>query len=256
MDKRIGAQLYTLREFCQTAEDFDDTLKKVSEIGYKIIQVSGIGPISAADIKKSADKYGLKICCTHKGPDDFKPENLENTIAFHKEIGCDIAGICSMPPEYRESDDGFKKFIKDYSAAAEILYKEGIRFGYHNHAIEFKKYEGKHIFYRLAEETDPDKFTFIFDTYWAAFAGMNVTEVMEKLKGRISVAHYKDLQVVSFLETGMCEVGEGNLAWEKIIKASEETGIEYAVVEQDVCKRDPFESLKMSFDYLTKKGFE
>ena len=51
MDKRIGAQLYTLREFCQTAEDFDDTLKKVSEIGYKIIQVSGIGPISAADIR-------------------------------------------------------------------------------------------------------------------------------------------------------------------------------------------------------------
>ena len=85
---------------------------------------------------------------------------------------------------------------------------------------------------------------------------MNVTEVMEKLKGRISVAHYKDLQVVSFLETGMCEVGEGNLDWEKIIKASEETGIEYAVVEQDVCQRDPFESLKMSFDYLTKRGFE
>lgn len=256
MDKRIGAQLYTLRDFCQTAEGFDESLAKLSKIGYKLIQVSGIGPISAADIKASADRYGMTICCTHKGPDDFKPENLEKTIAFHKEIGCNIAGIGSMPPEYRESDDGFKRFIKDYSKAAEILGSEGIRFGYHNHAIEFKKYEGKHIFYRLAEETDPDNFSFIFDTYWAAFAGMEVAEVMEKLRGRIDVVHYKDIQVVSFLETCMCEVGEGNLQWEKIIAKSSETGIKYAVVEQDICKRDPFESLKMSYDYLTSKGFE
>lgn len=68
MDKRIGAQLYTLREFCQTAEDFDDTLKKVSEIGYKIIQVSGIGPISAADIKNRRTNTDLKYAALIKVP--------------------------------------------------------------------------------------------------------------------------------------------------------------------------------------------
>jgi len=46
MDKRIGAQLYTIREFCKTLEDFDESCKKVSEMGYKVVQLSGIGDFS------------------------------------------------------------------------------------------------------------------------------------------------------------------------------------------------------------------
>ena len=37
----IGAQLYTVRDYCQNLEDFSETLKKVSDIGYRYVQVSG-----------------------------------------------------------------------------------------------------------------------------------------------------------------------------------------------------------------------
>ena len=37
----IGAQLYTVRDFCKTPEDFAETLKKVADIGYRTVQVSG-----------------------------------------------------------------------------------------------------------------------------------------------------------------------------------------------------------------------
>lgn len=37
----IGAQLYTVREFCKTLDDFALTLKKVADIGYRTVQVSG-----------------------------------------------------------------------------------------------------------------------------------------------------------------------------------------------------------------------
>ena len=40
-----GLQLYTLREFCKTPQDIVDSLKRVKEIGYQFVQVSGVGPI-------------------------------------------------------------------------------------------------------------------------------------------------------------------------------------------------------------------
>ena len=38
---KIGAQLFTLRDFCKTLDGFSETLKKVADIGYTTVQVSG-----------------------------------------------------------------------------------------------------------------------------------------------------------------------------------------------------------------------
>ena len=35
MDKRIGAQYYTIRDFCQTLDDFEKSCEKVSTISKK-----------------------------------------------------------------------------------------------------------------------------------------------------------------------------------------------------------------------------
>ena len=59
MDKRIGAQYYTIRNFCKTLEEFDESCKKVSEIRYKVVQLSGIGDFTGAEVKAVLDKYGL-----------------------------------------------------------------------------------------------------------------------------------------------------------------------------------------------------
>jgi len=42
---------------------------------------------------------------------------------------------------------------------------------------------------------------------------------------------------------------------DKIIRASHEIGAKCAMVEQDTCDKDPFEALKISYDYLAGKGF-
>ena len=41
----IGAQLYTVREFCRTPAALSETLKKIADIGYKVV-------VSRGDIKK------------------------------------------------------------------------------------------------------------------------------------------------------------------------------------------------------------
>ena len=41
----IGAQTFTLRTFMQNERDIRRSLKLVGEMGYKTVQISGIGPI-------------------------------------------------------------------------------------------------------------------------------------------------------------------------------------------------------------------
>jgi sugar phosphate isomerase/epimerase len=48
------------------------------------------------------------------------------------------------------------------------------------------------------------------------------------------------------------EGGNGNIDFGRIFAAREKAGLKYWFVEQDQTKGDPFDSLKMSHDYLAK----
>lgn len=253
MDRRIGAQYFTLRDFAKTIEDFEETCKKVAEMGYKIVQISGT-PLAAADMKPILDKYGLKVVVTHRGYCDFR-DHLEEIIDYNKTLGCEICGIGAMPGESRESSEALSEFIAGINKAGKLLRKEGLYLGYHNHAFEFAKLDGKLIMDRLIEETDPEAVKFIVDTFWLQTGGKDPAGFISKLGDRAMAIHFKDLKANSDNTTEMAEVGEGNLDWDGIIKACDEAGAVWALVEQDVCKRSPFESLKMSYDFLTTKGF-
>ena len=65
---RIGAQLYTVRDYCKTEEDLRNTLKKLAEFGYKYVQVSGV-VLEPKVIREICDEIGLKIKLTHTNPD-------------------------------------------------------------------------------------------------------------------------------------------------------------------------------------------
>lgn len=88
------------------------------------------------------------------------------------------------------------------------------------------------------------------------FGGANPVDMIEKMGKRAVNIHFKDYTVQPGTGSGeMCEIGEGNLNWESIIKACEKSGVKWALVEQDVCRCDPFESLAISYKYLNNKGF-
>ncbi|MDP4133718.1 MAG: sugar phosphate isomerase/epimerase [Bacillota bacterium] len=255
MDKRIGAQLYTLRDFCKTEEDLDTSFKKLKEIGYKIIQVSGVGPIPAKNIKAIADSYSLETVCTHRPFNEFQ-DNLDFIIDYHHTLGCSLAGLGSMPQEARVDADAFKQFVKQSNEIAKELKKNGLDFGYHNHSFEFAKKDGKYLYEYLVENTDPDCYNFICDTYWYAFAGQNPDEWITKLGSRAMAIHFKDLAIdPKENKIYMAEVMEGNLKWDEIIDACEKAGSKWALVEQDICPGDPFQSMKISYDNLVTKGF-
>jgi sugar phosphate isomerase/epimerase len=244
---KIGAQLYTVREFTQTVPDFTATMKKIADIGYKYVQVSGIGPISAQNVADICSANGLEIVITHTPPNRVK-DDTSNVIEEHKIMGAKYIGIGSMPGEYGRNVEGVKRFMADFTPAAEQIKNAGMKFMYHNHAFEFEKYDGLRMIEYLMEGMPQTGFT--LDTYWVQYAGASPVAWLRRLRDRVPVVHFKDMAFVKDKQV-MCEVGEGNLHWPVIFTVCKDSGVEYALVEQDDCYGvDPFECLATSFKNL------
>lgn len=248
--EQIAAQMYTLRQFTQTEEDIYKTLKKVSEIGFKAVQLSGMAKIDTKLLKSMLDEFSLTVCATHIPYERLKNE-LDAVIEEHKILGCKHIVIPSAPREYR-SGEGFVKLAKEANEIGKKLKDVGITLSYHNHSFEFKKHNGKTWLEILFENSEPTFLEAEIDTYWVQFAGANVEKWIRKLKDRMSLIHLKDMEMLEEKQQIMSEIGNGNLDWEGIIAACEEANIEWYIIEQDVCQMDPFESLKISLDYLVK----
>ena len=250
----IAAQLYTLREHLQTPEEIDESLKKVKDMGYNAVQVSGLGEIKPEKLKEIVDKYDLKICATHISFDRLQ-NDLEAVINEHKLWDCKYVGLGAMPREYAGSKEGFQKFAQEANKIARELKKNDLQFIYHNHNFEFNKFDDKIGLQILFEETDPEVFDFEIDTYWIQAGGGDPVYWINKMEDRMKVVHFKDMTVDGW-EPIMAEVGEGNLNWPKIVEACKEIGVEWCAVEQDKCQRSPFESLEISLNNLKDMGLK
>ena len=257
MNKKIGAQLYGYRKECDTLENLDICLKKIAEIGYKAIQVSGLKNITdGKEIKKLADKYGLEIYVTHVAFTQMM-EDFESVVQYQKDLDCRVVGIGAYEKTYATDDiNVINGYAKDLKMLSEKFAKEGITLAYHNHSIEFEKVDGKFLIDHIMEKSG---IPLILDTYWVAFAGIDVVKFINRYSNKIVFVHFKDLKVTNQVKrntVGFAEVGYGNFDWDAIIEACESSSAIAAIVEQDSTdKETPYISGKMSYDFLTTKGF-
>ena len=137
---RIGAQLYTVRDFCKSLDDFALTLRKVADIGYTTVQVSGTCAFEPGWLKGELDKNGLKCVITHTAPARLTAEP-QQVCKDHDILGCDYVGLGS----YRFDQEGCSVdgFLQMYDPVMDALKAGGKYFMYHNHHMEFKKEGGK-----------------------------------------------------------------------------------------------------------------
>lgn len=245
----LGAQLYTVRDYTKTESDFAETVKKISDIGYKYVQVSGIGPITPQAIKAITEANNLKVVLTHTDAIRIR-DNTEDVIADHDVYNCDFLGIGGMP--YEHSEKGYYDFCKDFAPAAEKLKKAGKVLLYHNHRFEFEKYNGKYGIEIILENSDPDSVKLTFDTYWAVAAGIDAAAFMDKYADRILVTHLKDMAVINDKQI-MTEVLTGNINFDSIIEICKKHNIVWHMVEQDEVRINAIESMKISHDNLKAK---
>lgn len=251
---KIGAQFYTLRDKCTTLEDFSESLKRVADIGYTEVQISGVCEYEPEWLRDELKKNGLKCVITHTSADRIKESPLE-VLKEHHVFGCNNLGIGCMPGGV--SDETVESFIRDFKEPTRILAENGSKLYYHNHHFEFGRTKNnERILERILREFPENQLGVTLDTYWVQYGGANPAEIIRLIKGRAECIHLKDLAIVGS-EQRMASVGAGNLNFEEIIKACEYAGSKHLLVEQDNCyDEDPFECLKKSYEYLRALGLE
>lgn len=250
---KIGAQLYTLRDYTQDLDSFAETLARVADMGYTAVQVSATCPFDAGWLKAQLDKNGLVCPVTHTNQDRVADET-DAVAAEHKIFGAKIVGLGSAPGIFEPETFSYESFRDRFVPVANRLKEQGLLLGYHNHHPEFGRTDGVSIFERIIADFPVDALTFILDTYWIQYAGGDPAEWIRKLIGRVHCVHFKDMSIVG-KEQRMASIGEGNINFGACISACEDAGTEYAFVELDNCYgEDPFGCLERSYKYLKSKG--
>lgn len=246
---QVAAQLYTLRDHCKTAADLAVSAKKLRAIGYSAVQVSGVGPIPETEIVAILQGEGLKICATHE-PGQVILQEPDRVIARLQKLGCRLTAF-PFPQGVDLTDFAqVKALAAGLDAAGARLRAAGLVLGYHNHAVEFIRCQDRTVLDWIYDLTDPRNLVGEPDTYWVQYGGGDPVSWCRRLKGRLPFIHLKDYCVQPGGQPTFCEIGSGNLAFDRIIAEAEAGGCEWFIVEQDVCPGDPFDSLAKSFDHL------
>jgi sugar phosphate isomerase/epimerase len=250
---RIGLQLYTLRDFLDTREDFFETVQRVAEMGFEGVEIAGVGclgsdltPAEAATCIKAA---GMTVTGVHRDWSGLELR-LDQEIDLLKTLTSSYVALPDPPKGLVEGGiPAFRSWLAVARHVSDRLNDVGLTLAYHNHAADFQRHRpyGQRPYDVLIEEAP--WLAMEMDTFWVHHSGSDVVATIKRLKDRIPCVHVKDVAPFGW-EVSFAPVGEGNLNWEEILPSLEEAGTEWLIVEQDQCRRDPFQSIESSLSFL------
>lgn len=254
--KIIGLQLYTVRDKIKL--DLKSTLERVANVGYNSAEAAGynvtdgtfygMAPKAFAELLNG---LGMTLNSSHTV---FELDVAEKVIADAATAGAKYIIYPFLPDKFRSNLDGWKATAEKFNKIGEIAKKNGIQFGYHNHAFEFDKMENQIPYDLLLSQTDSSLVTFEMDLYWVTKGGYNPVDYFKKYPGRFQLWHVKDMTKTE--DMFFAPVGSGRIDFSSIFAEKKTAGMKYFFVEQDSFKDlDAFESIEMSYKYLSQAKF-
>lgn len=274
---KLGLQTYSIREALK--EDFYGTLKKVAAIGYRNLEFAnhradehyGVGfDASPAEMRTFLADHGLSVIGSHMGP--LHKDNIRQVIEYHKALGNPAIGLGIA---FWPDRTAVESFADQLNYLGRIAYEEGMAFYYHNHFMEFQKFDDKSVFEYLLDLTDQRYVSFELDLYWTQRGGIQKPETfLQTLGNRCKMIHQKDIPVdlkqinifdsiegnenISektfngyFSTADFIEAGSGIMDIPSIIGEARKQKVEYLIVEQDFSLFSELESIAVSYEYLS-----
>jgi sugar phosphate isomerase/epimerase len=261
----IGLQLYTIRD--AMAADVPGTLKIVSDLGYKYVELAnyaegkfyGYEPL---EFKKLVEGLGMVVISSHTQVEaqGITPENAKKMAEDHAKLG---VRYCVQPwivEEARTTIASYQKMAADWNQVGKIMKASGIQFGYHNHNFEFGTVEGKIPYFDvMMAELDKDLVTMELDMFWVSKAGHNPVDIINKYPGRFQLFHLKDMfsnqsPFYDVVKDDIAPVGAGVINFREILAARDIAGMKYFIVEQDQSRENNMmEDIKTSVTNLKTK---
>jgi sugar phosphate isomerase/epimerase len=260
----LALQLYSVRQLLPT--DYDGTLKEISALGYKEVESAGYFSHTAAEVKTAMSNAGLKLVGAHHSSDDLH-RNLEQILSFSHELG--ITYIVCSSPGHKNPDpadkgsftlDDWRWNADQFNVLGEKVNAAGMKFGYHNHILEFKETDGVIPYVELLRLTDPSKVTMELDCGWVIVGGGNPIEYLRDYPTRITMLHVKDFKRAETPPSNtnrpaVAELGQGTIDYRPIFEEAAKAGnIKHCFAEQEAFNVPWKQSLKIDADYLRKLG--
>lgn len=241
----LAVQMYTLRDDC--ARDFEGTLRAVSRIGYRGVELAGWNGMSAMDLRKLLDSLQLMPVAQHVGYDQLR--NLkEDFIQDSIQLGMPYWVCPYLAEGDREGVEAYREVARVLNDVGAKLKARGIQLCYHNHAFEFERFEERTALQWIFDTAAVDHLHAELDVYWVKKGGEDPLDWIRRLGKRCALLHLKDMRD----DGSFAEVGAGNLDFSAILEMAVHSGVRGFVVEQDVCPGPPLDSLAISFGNIKR----
>ncbi len=246
--RQAGLELYTVRDL--TAKDYEGTVAKVAEIGYKEVEpATDYAKMEPKQFRAMLDRYGLTAPSTHvpatEGP------GLEKELEGFQIMGIRYTEVRTERPaggggRSPQTEESIKQMAEEINRHGAIVKKFGMKMLIHNHTMEFEPLQGGKVrpYDILLKETNPELAAMQLDIGWASVAGQNILEMFHKNPGRFELWHVKDARGIKLMNGYMSEsermraatlvpVGQGDIDYKTIFANAELAGMKHYCVEQD-----------------------
>jgi sugar phosphate isomerase/epimerase len=262
----LGLQLYSVRALLP--KDYAGTLKQIAALGYGEVEAAGYYGLSVKEVRQALGDAGLRMPSAHYSYNDLH-RDFDKILAFNKELGVDYL-ICSFPgmkDPSRLKDHSFRGQVQafnlddwrwnadQFNAMGAKIKAAGMRFGYHNHTMEFAAQNGVVPFDELLRLTDPELVTIEMDCGWVMVGGGDAVDYLKRYPTRISMLHVKDFKKTDKPASVVdpppaAELGTGTADYHPIFAAAKRANIKHYFVEQEEFNLPPMESLKIDAEYM------
>jgi sugar phosphate isomerase/epimerase len=241
--KQPGLELYTVRDL--TGKDYEGTLAKVAEIGYKEVEpATDYGHMEPKQFRALLDRYGLTAPSTHvaatEGP------TLEQQLEGFQIMGIRYTEVKARGDGGRPGEESVKRTAAQVNHFGQVVQKFGMKMLIHNHTEEFQPIPGSSLlpYDILLAETDPALVAMQLDIGWASVAGRNIREMFRKSPGRFELWHVKDARGIKTMTPKMTQtqrkdeallvpVGQGEVHYKALFADAELAGLKHYAIEQD-----------------------
>ena len=249
----IGLQLSTLNAMAKA--DLAGTLTQIHAVGYQEVELTPVAYTLPPDqLRRVLAESGLKAPSGH-----FEYTDLSRQFEYAKTLGLDWVVCPMLPKEQWTSIQGFRTAARQCNEWGKHAHDMGMRFAFHNHDYEFRRFGDVTGYDILIKETDPKLVFLELDCYWVTQAGFDPVDLLHQLGRRVRMLHIKDRKPgfpasndMSASSAHFTEVGTGGIDWPHIIAAARRLQIEHYFIEQDHIDGPPIESVRTSYNYLRR----
>jgi len=249
-----GLQLWSVKD--ALAADQAGTLQKIGAMGYREVELYEL-PRSPGEFKQQCADAGLAIIGGHfylqslkdrKTIDTALQLGMRNIIVVFPTLKSladrDISAMSvrELEPLYEKiTVDDYQWNAAQFNRYGALLKREGLQLGYHNHAIDLKRFGHRSALDVLIAATDPDLVVFEMDCGHVIHAGADPIAYLRKYPKRIQLLHLKDLvpgfHISASIDTEEkdtnAELGMGVIDWRKLFQVAAQGHIKHYFVEHE-----------------------